>query len=57
MCKVSSYIAGIVSGAAIGMAAICVMNTNNNKSRYKKAIKAKAGKAVKKFTDMIDEMM
>ena len=57
MCKIGSYMAGIVSGAAMGMAVICLMNQSNNKTRYKKAIKAKAGKAVKKFSDMIDDMM
>ena len=57
MCKTSSYIAGIISGAAVGAAVLCAMSTKSGKTRYKKALKAKAGKAVKKFSDMIDDMM
>ncbi len=57
MCKTSSYIAGIISGAAVGMAVLCAMGNTTGKNKYKKAIKAKAGKAVKKFSDMIDDMM
>ncbi len=57
MCKTSSYIAGIISGAAIGAAVFYMMGTNSNKNRCKKVIKAKAGNAVRKFSDMIDDMM
>ncbi len=57
MCKTSSYITGIVTGMAVGAVLLCTMSTKTNKNKCKRVIKAKAGRAVNKISDFIDDMM